>query len=56
MRLLSSKLGWSDNHPINMTLDTSSLDIAQKAYRAFGFDGYELNPQMGKALFWEQKL
>jgi ribosomal protein S18 acetylase RimI-like enzyme len=30
--------------------------IAQKAYRAFGFDGYELNPQMGKALFWEKKL
>jgi ribosomal protein S18 acetylase RimI-like enzyme len=30
--------------------------IAQTAYRSFGFDGYELNPQMGKALFWEKKL
>jgi ribosomal protein S18 acetylase RimI-like enzyme len=30
--------------------------IAQKAYRSFGFNGYELNPQMGKALFWEKKL
>ncbi|KJH69944.1 GNAT family N-acetyltransferase [Aliterella atlantica] len=30
--------------------------VAQAAYRAFGFSGYELNPQMGKALFWEKKL
>jgi GNAT superfamily N-acetyltransferase len=30
--------------------------IAQKAYRSIGFDGYELNPAMGKALFWEKKL
>ena len=30
--------------------------VAQKAYRSFGFNGYELNPQMGKALFWEKKL
>jgi ribosomal protein S18 acetylase RimI-like enzyme len=30
--------------------------IAQKAYRSAGFDGYELKPEMGKALFWEKKL
>jgi GNAT superfamily N-acetyltransferase len=30
--------------------------IAQAAYQAFGFSGYELDPQMGKALFWEKKL
>jgi GNAT superfamily N-acetyltransferase len=30
--------------------------IAQKAYRSVGFNSYELNPQMGKALFWEKKL
>jgi ribosomal protein S18 acetylase RimI-like enzyme len=30
--------------------------VAQSAYKAFGFNGYELNPQMGKALFWEKKL
>lgn len=30
--------------------------IARSAYEAFGFSGYELNPQMGKALFWEKKL
>ena len=30
--------------------------VAQSTYKAFGFSGYELNPQMGKALFWEKKL
>ncbi|MEB3335921.1 MAG: GNAT family N-acetyltransferase [Leptolyngbyaceae bacterium] len=30
--------------------------VAQAAYKAFGFNGYELDPQMGKALFWEKKL
>lgn len=30
--------------------------VAQSAYKAIGFSGYELNPQMGKALFWEKKL
>jgi len=30
--------------------------VAQSVYKAFGFSGYELNPKMGKALFWEKKL
>ena len=30
--------------------------VAQSAYKAFGFGGYELNPKMGKALFLEKKL
>lgn len=30
--------------------------VAQNAYRSFGFDGYELNPKTGKALFWQKKL
>jgi GNAT superfamily N-acetyltransferase len=30
--------------------------LAQSAYKACGFKGYELNSQMGKALFWEKKL
>jgi GNAT superfamily N-acetyltransferase len=30
--------------------------VAQSAYKACGFSGYELNPEMGKALFWEKKL
>ena len=30
--------------------------IARNAYIKFGFAGYELNPKMGKALFWEKPL
>ena len=30
--------------------------VAQNAYRKFGFSGYELDPEQGKALFWEKKL
>lgn len=29
---------------------------AQKAYTRAGFQGYQLEPKMGKALFWEKKL
>lgn len=29
---------------------------AQAVYVACGFAGYELDPQMGKALFWQKKL
>jgi ribosomal protein S18 acetylase RimI-like enzyme len=30
--------------------------IAKQAYRSIGFDGFQLDPEMGKALFWEKKL
>ena len=30
--------------------------VAQAAYKASGFAGYELDPQMGKAMFWQKKL
>jgi ribosomal protein S18 acetylase RimI-like enzyme len=30
--------------------------IAQSAYKSVGFNGYQLNPEMGHALFWEKKL
>lgn len=30
--------------------------IAQSVYSAFGFEGYQLNPTMGRALFWQKKL
>jgi GNAT superfamily N-acetyltransferase len=30
--------------------------VAQGAYRAVGFAGFELDPAMGQALFWEKKL
>jgi ribosomal protein S18 acetylase RimI-like enzyme len=29
-------------------------EIARNSYLKFGFDGYELDPQMGKALFWQK--
>jgi GNAT superfamily N-acetyltransferase len=30
--------------------------VAQSAYKACGFSGYELDLQIGQALFWEKKL
>ena len=30
--------------------------LAQAAYRGAGFAGYELDPAMGKAMFWQKKL
>lgn len=29
---------------------------AQSAYLSFGFEGYELDPKMGKAQFWQKKI
>lgn len=29
---------------------------AKLAYLKFGFDGYELDPEIGKAMFWQKKL
>ncbi|KAG1707573.1 Serine/threonine-protein kinase PrkC [Nymphon striatum] len=29
---------------------------AKLTYQKFGFDGYELDPNMGKAMFWEKKI
>ncbi|UJJ31514.1 GNAT family N-acetyltransferase [Halopseudomonas maritima] len=30
--------------------------VAQNSYRAVGFNGYELDPAMGRAMFWEKPL
>jgi ribosomal protein S18 acetylase RimI-like enzyme len=30
--------------------------VAQSLYRSCGFEGYALDPTMGKALFWQKKL
>jgi len=30
--------------------------IARKSYKKFGFAGYELDPVLGKAMFWEKPL
>ncbi len=31
-------------------------EVAKKAYQKFGFSSYELDPKMGKAMFWEKKI
>ncbi|MBL4909813.1 MAG: GNAT family N-acetyltransferase [Alteromonadaceae bacterium] len=31
-------------------------DIAKKSYQNFGFSSYELDPEIGKAMFWEKKI
>lgn len=31
-------------------------NVAQGAYKKFGFAGYELDPRMGNALFWQKWL
>ena len=30
--------------------------LAQNAYRNYGFEGYELTAELGKAMFWEMKI
>lgn len=40
-----------------LTLEVLEGNHAAKAtYRAAGFEGYELDPLMGKAMFWQKKL
>lgn len=40
-----------------MTLEVLEGNAAaQAAYRSSGFTGYELDPRMGQAMFWEKKL
>ncbi|CAM4299869.1 GNAT family N-acetyltransferase [Pseudoalteromonas byunsanensis] len=31
-------------------------EVAQNSYIKFGFNGYELDPKMGKALFWQKLI
>ena len=31
-------------------------EVARAAYLKYGFDGYELDPVLGKALFWQKTL
>lgn len=31
-------------------------DVAQASYKKFGFSGYELDPEMGEAMFWQKLL
>lgn len=40
-----------------LTLEVlSGNNIAASAYQKFGFSGYQLDPQAGRAEFWEKKL
>lgn len=40
-----------------MTLEVlEGNTVAQNAYRKLGFAGYELDPAMGKAMFWQKTL
>lgn len=31
-------------------------DVAKNAYKKFGFTGYELDPELGHAVFWEKHI
>jgi len=40
-----------------LTLEVLSGNaVAKKAYRRFGFAGYEFDPAMGEAMFWQKGL
>jgi ribosomal protein S18 acetylase RimI-like enzyme len=34
----------------------SGNEVAKKAYKKYGFKGYELDPEAGHALFWEKSV
>lgn len=31
-------------------------EVAKSAYLGYGYNGYQLDPELGRALFWEKKL
>lgn len=40
-----------------ITLEVLSENhVAKNAYQKFGFEGYELDPESGQAVFWQKKL
>lgn len=40
-----------------LTLEVLSNNrVAQNAYRKFGFNAYQLDPEAGQALFWQKQL
>ncbi len=46
-----------ENDCCKLTLEVLSENkIAASAYKKFGFSGYELDPQAGRAEFWEKKI
>lgn len=46
-----------ENGCCKMTLEVlQGNEHAQSAYSKFGFCAYQLDPEMGKALFWEKRI
>ena len=46
-----------ENGCCKLTLEVlEGNEVAKNAYLKFGFKGYELDPKMGKAMFWEKVL
>ena len=46
-----------DNDCVKITLEVlSNNEIAKNSYKKFGFEGYELDPEGGQAIFWQKKL
>ncbi len=47
----------SQKNCCKLTLEVLEANhAAQQIYLQLGFDGYELDPQAGRALFWQRKL
>jgi len=57
-KILAKAEEWAREHQCcKLTLEVlEGNHTAQQAYRSFGFEGYELDPKMGKAMFWQKKL
>ena len=53
-------MGSPTRHPLlsgGQNLDEGTRDkVAKSVYRGFGFSGYQLDPRLGGALFWEKRL
>ncbi|MEC9092577.1 MAG: GNAT family N-acetyltransferase [Planctomycetota bacterium] len=45
------------NQCCKLTLEVlANNEIAKGSYRKYGFEGYELDPTAGEAVFWQKKL
>lgn len=46
-----------ENECVKITLEVlSNNEVAKNSYKKFGFEGYELDPEGGQAIFWQKKL
>ena len=45
------------NNCCKLTLEVlSNNEVAKNSYKKFGFEGYELDPTAGEAIFWQKKI